>query len=113
MIKSINRNLRKKRVRAKISGTQERPRLSVSVSLNHVRAQLIDDISGKTLASANDLKIDRKKTKTERAVEVGKNIAEEGKKAKIKKVVFDRGHKLYHGRIKALADSARKNGLEF
>lgn len=113
MNKAKNRNLRKKRVRSKISGTNERPRLSVSISLNHVRVQLIDDLSGRTIAQANDLKIDRKKTKTERAIEVGKNIAEEGKKVKVKNVVFDRGHKLYHGRVKALAESARKNGLEF
>lgn len=113
MNKLKKRALRKNRVRAKISGTAERPRLSVSISLNHIRVQLIDDLSEKTLAAASDLKLDKKITKTERAIEVGKIIAEEAKKVKIKKVVFDRGHKLYHGRVKALADSARKNGLEF
>jgi large subunit ribosomal protein L18 len=104
---------RKRRVRSKIFGTAERPRLSVSASLAHVRVQLIDDEAGKTLAYASDEKIKEKKTKTEKAVKVGEEIAEKAAKAGIKKVVFDRGAKLYHGRVKALAEAARAKGLEF
>lgn len=108
-----NRELRKRRVRSKISGTAQKPRLSVSISLSHVRAQLIDDQKGVTICYADDLKIKDKKTKTERAKLVGEEIAKKAKEKKISEVVFDRGHNLYHGRVKALAEAARKSGLRF
>jgi large subunit ribosomal protein L18 len=111
--KLINRKIRKNRVRAKVSGTAETPRLSVSVTLKHITAQLIDDQAGKTLCSAGDLKITGKTTKSKKAEQVGTEIAEKAKALKIKSVVFDRGFKLYHGRIKSLADAARKAGLVF
>jgi len=113
MSKNLNRELRKKRVRSKISGTAETPRLAVAVSLSHVRVQLIDDNKGITICAADDFKIKDKKTKTEKAVMVGELIAKAAKEKNIKRVVFDRSFKLYHGRVKALADAARKAGLEF
>lgn len=104
---------RHQRVRAKISGTAERPRLSVYRSLDHIYAQLIDDTTGKTLVSAKDLEVDAKKfkTKTEKATEVGKLLADKAKEKKISQAVFDRGSFRYHGRVKALAEGARENGL--
>jgi large subunit ribosomal protein L18 len=118
MITQTNRNAIRQRIhariRAKMSGTAERPRLSVYRSLNHIYAQLIDDAQGVTLASASSMEL---KLKTggnvATAKEVGKAIAEQGVSKGIKKVVFDRGGFLYHGRIKALADAAREAGLEF
>ncbi len=105
------------RIREKLAGTAERPRLNVYRSLDHIYTQLIDDASGVTLASASTLskKGDAKKTggNVAAAVEVGKLIAERAQQKGIKKVVFDRGGYLYHGRIKALADAAREAGLEF
>jgi len=105
------------RIREKLSGTAERPRLNVYRSLDHIYTQLIDDASGVTLASASTLakKGEAKKTggNVVAAAEVGKLIAERGKAKGIKRVVFDRGGYLYHGRIKALADAAREAGLEF
>lgn len=112
-MKTNDKILRKNRTRAKISGTNIRPRLSVSVSLSHIQAQLIDDIAGKTLAAANDLKLTEKMTKAEKAAKVGEEIAKAAAGIEIKKVVFDRGAKLYHGRIKSLAEAARKAGLQF
>jgi large subunit ribosomal protein L18 len=102
----------KKKIRAKISGTKERPRLSVFRSNKFIYAQVIDDMSGKTLLSASDIKI-TKGTKTEKAKEVGKMIATACKGAKIDKVVFDRNGFKYTGRIKLLADEARATGLKF
>ncbi len=106
-----------KRIRAKISGTKEQPRLSVFRSNKHIFLQLIDDSSQKTLVSANDLKINPpaggKGTKTEIAKEVGKELAKLAKAKKIKKVVFDRGGYKYHGRVKASAEGAREGGLNF
>ena len=102
----------KGKIRAKISGSKERPRLSVFRSNKFIYAQLIDDSSGKTLTEANDVKID-KGTKTERAKEVGKMIAEAGANKKIIKVVFDRNGFKYTGRIKEVADAARAGGLKF
>jgi large subunit ribosomal protein L18 len=113
MKKNLNRELRKKRVRAKISGTAEVPRMSVATSLSHIRVQIIDDTKGLTLCSADDLKIKDKKTKTEKAAMVGETITKLAKEKKINKIVFDRSFKLYHGRVKALAEAARKAGLEF
>lgn len=132
---------RKVRVRKKVRGTGERPRLSVFRSLNHIYAQLIDDDSGKTLVSASSLRLEipavepkaaapaeeegkkkSKKKKKEKKPEglkvrrsrsVGKAIAEKGISLGVKKVVFDRNGFLYHGRVAALAEAARKNGLEF
>lgn len=110
---SKNRQIRKARVRTKISGTPEIPRMSVSVSLSHIRVQLIDDTKSVTLCSASDLAIKDKMTKTQKAEKIGTEIATKAKTLKISKVVFDRGYKLYHGRVKALADAARKAGLSF
>ena len=112
--KKDNRSKRHRRVRVHVSGTQERPRLSVFRSLNHVYAQLIDDGAGRTLAAAStvDLKAKGKNGMAE-AVKVGKAIAAKAKDAGVSSVVFDRGGFLYHGRIKALADAAREAGLEF
>lgn len=111
----MNQMRRKIRVRHNIVGTADRPRLSVHISNRHVVAQVIDDSTMKTIASATSVGVKAldKKTMTEKATYVGEQIAAAAKKAKIKKVVFDRGSKLYHGKVKALADSARKNGLEF
>ncbi len=103
----------KTRVRGKISGTQERPRLSVFRSNKQIYAQVIDDVSGKTLASASSLKIEDKLPKKEIAAKVGEMIAKNAKEAGIEKVAFDRNGYLYHGRIKDLADAARKGGLKF
>jgi large subunit ribosomal protein L18 len=100
------------KVRKKIIGTTERPRLSVFRSLKHIHAQVINDSSGKTLAAASSLKIKNGGNITA-AKQVGKLIAEKAKAAGITKVVFDRGNSLYHGRIKALADAAREGGLLF
>ncbi|MDP9248937.1 MAG: 50S ribosomal protein L18 [bacterium] len=102
----------KKKIRIKINGTPERPRLSVFRSNKFIYAQVIDDVSGKTIAQASDLKAS-KGTKTVRAKEVGKAIAEACGKVKIKKVVFDRNGFKYTGRIKLVADEARSAGLEF
>jgi large subunit ribosomal protein L18 len=109
-----NRTLRKNRIRAVVSGTPERPRLSVHVSNKHVSAQLIDDVAGKTLGYITT--VGQKAatgTMTERAAWVGGEIAKQAKTKKIKQVVFDRSGKLYHGRVQALADAAREQGLEF
>jgi len=111
--RKINRTRRHKRVRVHVSGTAERPRLAVFRSLNHLYVQVIDDVAGRTIASATT--VGRKSTVKgmDEAVSVGKAIAEKAKSAGVKRVVFDRGGFLYHGRIKALADAAREAGLEF
>jgi len=111
--KLLNRNLRKSRVRAKVSGTAERPRLSVYISNMHVSAQLIDDAAGKTLAAATTVGAKAKGTMTEKCAIVGTEIAKKAKKAKINAVVFDRNGRQYAGRLQALAEAARKEGLEF
>jgi large subunit ribosomal protein L18 len=100
------------RIRAKLSGTAERPRLNVYRSLNHIYAQVIDDQSGQTLVSASTIKM-KTGGNVAAAKEIGKAVAEKAVEKGIKKVVFDRGGYLYHGRIKALADAAREAGLEF
>lgn len=104
---------RAKRTRAKIHGTAERPRLSVHISNQHITAQIIDDDKSATLVYATTIGSKLTGNKTEKAAAIGKEIAEKAKKAKIKTVVFDRGAKLYAGRLSALADAARKEGLEF
>ena len=106
------RDRRHKRVRLKVKGSPERLRLSVYRSLNHIYAQIIDDVSGRTLVSVSSLgKGTQGNIKT--ASEIGKNLAEVAKSVNLERVVFDRGGCLYHGRIKALADSAREGGLVF
>jgi large subunit ribosomal protein L18 len=109
------RERRHRRVRLKISGTAERPRLTVRRSNRGIEAQLIDDATGTTLASASHLGVKKtfKGTKSEQAAEVGKLLAAAAKKAGVETVVFDRGGYLYHGRVKALADAAREGGLSF
>jgi large subunit ribosomal protein L18 len=109
------RERRHRRVRGKVQGTAERPRLVVFRSNRGISAQLVDDLAGKTLASASwlGLKKSFKGAKTEQAAEVGKLLAANAKKAGIETVVFDRGGYLYHGRVKALADGAREGGLKF
>ncbi len=107
---------RHRRVRNKVSGTTEVPRLNVFRSNSNIFAQIIDDTKGITLASASSIDKELKLTNgsnVEAAKEVGKLIAERAKKANINKVTFDRGGYLYHGRVKALAEAARENGLEF
>jgi large subunit ribosomal protein L18 len=105
---------RHKRVRGKVSGTAERPRLVVTRSNRGIVAQLVDDTAGRTLASASWLQVKSLKgDKTAQAAEVGKLLAEKAKKTEIDAVVFDRGGYLYHGRVKALADAAREGGLKF
>lgn len=105
---------RKARVRAKISGTGARPRLSIKVTNRHITAQVIDDTKGTTLAYVTTVKHkEAKGTMTEKAVWVGAQIGAAGKAKKVKAVVFDRGSKIYHGRLHALAEAARKAGLEF
>jgi len=115
MAKSSNLAQRKMRVRAKVFGTEERPRLSVVVSNLHVSAQIIDDEKGNTLAAATTvgMKDAKGKNLTEKATLVGTAIGKSAKKAKIAKVVFDRNGRAYAGRLSALADAARKEGLEF
>ena len=110
--KLLNRSLRKGRVRAKVSGTAERPRLSVTISNVHVSAQIIDDVKGHTLASATTVGTKATGTMTEKCAVVGTEIAKKAKKAKINAVVFDRNGHQYAGRLSALADAARKEGLE-
>ena len=111
--KKLSAARRANRVRATVTGTSERPRLAVHISNLHVTAQIIDDTKSTTLAYASTVGKKLTGTMTEKAVAVGKEIALKGKKAKVSKVVLDRSSRKYHGRVKALADAARENGLEF
>lgn len=112
-IKNAAKVRRHKRVRAKVSGTAARPRLSVYRSLEHIYAQLIDDVSGKTLVSAKDSEIkENLKTKTDKSLAVGRLIAEKALAKSIKEAVFDKGVCKFHGRVKALAEGAREKGLK-
>ena len=104
---------RAKRTRAKIHGTSERPRLAVHISNMHIIAQVVDDDKKTTLAYATTVGSKLSGTMTEKAAAIGKEIAEKAKKAKVKTVVFDRGSRLYAGRMSALVEAARKEGLEF
>jgi large subunit ribosomal protein L18 len=109
------RERRHRRVRGKIFGTAERPRLVVFRSNRGIEAQLVNDLDGKTVAGASWLNLKKtfKGNKTEQAAEVGKLLAANAKKADVETVVFDRGGYLYHGRVKALAEAAREGGLKF
>ena len=111
--KNVSRLKRHEKIRRTLSGTNETPRLCVFRSNTAIYAQLIDDVKGVTLASSSSLELKVKNNNVEAAKAVGKDIADKAKKAKIKTVVFDRGGYLYHGRVKALAEAARENGLEF
>ena len=122
MIKKLNKNLDRKkrqlRVRSKVTGTPTCPRLNVYRSVSHIYAQIIDDVAGVTLVSASTMEKEfkeqmAKQTKLEQAFAVGEQLAKKAKKAKIKKVVFDRAGYIYTGRVKSLAEGARKAGLEF
>lgn len=111
--KISNLKQRKARVRSTVIGTTERPRLSVFISNRHIAAQIIDDSTGRTLAHVTTSGSKLTGTMSEKAEAIGEQIAKKAKTAKITRVVFDRNGRLYHGRMQALADSARKNGLEF
>jgi len=113
MNKKQQRKLRHNRVRSRVIGSADRPRLNVFRSLTHIYAQVIDDNAGKTLAAASSSEVKTKGKKSELATAVGKLVAEKAQKAGIKQVVFDRGGYQYQGRIKQLADAARAAGLEF
>lgn len=120
MLKIEKRQRRHKRVRAKIHGTADKPRISVFRSNRHIVVQLIDDDSGKTFVSSTDTEVDAKKKKSVkgeslcvRAEKVGAHLAEKAKKISIASVVFDRGGYAYHGIVKAVAEGARKGGLKF
>lgn len=115
VIKKNQKRMRRiSRVRAKVRGAFERPRLSVFRSLAHISAQIIDDATGKTVASARDIELDSgARKKTEAALLVGKLLAERAQKKGVTKVVFDRRDKKYHGRVRALAEGARAGGLVF
>ena len=104
---------RAKRTRARLHGTAQRPRLSVHISNKHITAQIINDDTGKTLAYATTVGTKLTGSMSEKAAAIGAEIAKLGKKAKVTQVVFDRGSRLYAGRLSALADAARKEGLEF
>lgn len=114
--KKVNRRLKiKMRIRKSVNGTPERPRMTVFRSNKQIYVQLVDDLSGKTVVSASsrDKDVDDKGNKVEQAEKVGKLVAEKAKSAGIESVVFDRNGYLYHGRVKSLAEAARKGGLKF
>ena len=115
--KNANRRHVHERIRKKVQGTAERPRLNVYRSLNHIYVQVIDDLNGETLVSASSAEGKKGERRTggnvAAAKDVGKSIAERAKAKGIDKVVFDRGGYIYHGRVKALADAAREAGLQF
>jgi len=122
MLKKVNRKnetqKRHRRIRVNLKGTADKPRLAVYRSNKHIYAQLIDDVKGITLLSASSIEGELKDKlshggNVEASKELGKVIAEKAKAKGIKQIVFDRGGKIYHGRIAAIADSARENGLEF
>ena len=116
--RAASRHKRHRRVRSRIQGTGERPRLSVFRSLKHMRAQIIDDVQGHTLAAASTLDPDLRpllegKSKKDQARLVGEKVAERAKAHSVNQVVFDRGGYRYHGRVRSLAEGARAGGLEF
>lgn len=111
--KRIKRERRHKRVKVKLTGTLDRPRISVFKANRHIYGQIIDDVKGQTLAAASSMELKSKGKKQDLALEVGKLLASKALEKKIKLVVFDRGGFKYHGRIKAMADGLRQGGLEF
>lgn len=115
--RAVRRDRRRLRIRKKIRGTAQRPRLCVYRSLRHIYAQVVDDASGQTLASASSVKLGGKKVayggNIETAKKVGQAVAEQAREKGIESVLFDRGGCLYHGRVKALAEAAREAGLKF
>ena len=111
--KQLKHQLRKGRVRSRVSGTDKRPRLSIFRSNSQIYAQLIDDVSGKTIAASSTVNLKVTGNKTAQAEAVGKSVAEQAVAKGVKAVVFDRGGYKYHGRVKALADAARTAGLQF
>ena len=117
--KSLRATKRRRRVRGKVRGTTQRPRLTVTKSLHHVYAQIIDDLSHKTLVGIGSgskemvVKFEDKDTKTDKSRKVGQAIAEKAQEQGIKQVVFDRNQYRYHGRVKAVGEGAREKGLEF
>jgi large subunit ribosomal protein L18 len=111
--KLLNKDLRKARTRAKISGTADRPRLTVTISNKHVSAQVIDDVKQHTMVASTTVGTKQTGTITEQAAIIGADIAKKAKKAKINSVVFDRNGRQYAGRLSAFAEAARKEGLEF
>jgi large subunit ribosomal protein L18 len=111
--KLLNKTLRKNRVRAKVTGTATRPRFTVTISNKHISAQLIDDVNQHTLVAATTVGTKQTGTVSEQAAVIGASIAKKAKKANINTVVFDRNGRQYAGRLSALADAARKEGLEF
>ncbi len=114
-LEHVKKNMlqRKRRVRSVIQGTPERPRLSVHISNNHITAQIINDQTGKTLVYVSTIGRKSEGSMTDKAALIGKEVAKKAKAAKINQVVLDRGSKLYHGRVKKLAETARQEGLEF
>lgn len=113
-VKEVSRQKKKARIRHKLSGSGERPRLCIFRSARHIYAQVIDDASGKTLVSASTLDVDGlKNANKDTATAIGKEVAKRAMQKNIKAVVFDRNGYLYHGRVKALAEGAREAGLEF
>jgi large subunit ribosomal protein L18 len=113
LTKSTGKISRQTRIRSKLHGTEERPRLTVTISNAHISVQIINDDTHSTIVSATTVGNKATGTMTEKAIVIGQQIAKAAKAKKITKVVFDRGSRKYHGRIKALADAARENGLEF
>ncbi|MBI2415715.1 MAG: 50S ribosomal protein L18 [Candidatus Kerfeldbacteria bacterium] len=111
--KRANYQRRKQRVRARVTGTASRPRLAVYRSVKRIYCQLIDDVAGVTVAATSDVALKATGTKSQRAKAVGKKIAELAQAKGVKQIVFDRAGRLYHGRVKAIADGAREAGLEF
>lgn len=108
-----NLSQRKRRVRSTVIGNEERPRLTIHISNRHISAQIINDETHKTIVAATTNGSKVTGTMTEKAAQIGEDIAKKAKAKKVNKVVFDRNGRLYHGRVKALADAARKAGLEF
>jgi len=111
--KTLMKLRRARRTRARLHGTAERPRLSVARSLNHISAQVINDDLGITICSASDRTNKEKQNKTERAKQVGAEVAKQAQVAGVTEVIFDRGYARYHGRVRALAEAARESGLKF
>ena len=115
-LKNLRRSRRKKGIRKRVAGGPDQPRLTVYRSLNHIYAQIVDDLSGRTLAAASTADKDGKVTpggNCQAAAAVGLKLAERAKQAGIRRVVLDRNGRRYHGRVKALAEAAREGGLEF